>query len=460
MHVFGFSLARYIRICGSSDFDSIELDDHKIMNDNPENNSNPSLESLEHRPPPPYTCSRCCFDICRFCKYIFGPNFTTNRRKTWMAIAFFIFSSYLMSIANIITEFQWTKTDQNDIGILPDVGFQFADRYTPYLVGLTNYVPITINSMLVLVIVWCLTFGPSTHKLLVFRRYLFIQSMLQFARSITIIVTQLPNPDPFAVNHRKSWKEGTDVFYEAVLVAFQIRATVTDVFFSGHSINYVMIALTVSQYSGCLWLSSIVWSISLFSLYMIIATNFHYTIDVLIGFLLTYALWKAYHLALQIPQLRENSKFFEWFEGVSNIAHVSDMHGSKIEKESIFYKVPFNDFCYNFCNKNDEEKEDIKLQQMENNNISKELYVCRVCNEKRMNLDENLMIDNIYSVSESGIICEINEEQAEIQYSASSSQDLTDTNGDDYGNHHQSKLLAVERVSFSEDKMHSSIDLP
>jgi hypothetical protein len=55
----------------------------------------------------------------------------------------------------------------------------------------------------------------------------------------------------------------------------------------------------------------------IFALVGIIATRFHYTLDVFYGFIVTVALWKAYHFALACPSVFLHFRSFTWWESDS-----------------------------------------------------------------------------------------------------------------------------------------------
>ena len=94
----------------------------------------------------------------------------------------------------------------------------------------------------------------------------------------------------------------------------RIKATNNDVFYSGHTVVITLCAVCVETYSKRTWLIVLLWMYSLFSLYVIIATKFHYTIDVLIAFVLTVIIWKFYHMTMTIKGMRNHLPIFKWFE--------------------------------------------------------------------------------------------------------------------------------------------------
>ncbi|CAF1666154.1 unnamed protein product, partial [Didymodactylos carnosus] len=64
----------------------------------------------------------------------------------------------------------------------------------------------------------------------------------------------------------------------------------------------------------------LVWIYAITGYLFLIATRFHYTVDVFIGFLLSILTWKYYHFYIKTLFERSNimiTRFFIWFEGLS-----------------------------------------------------------------------------------------------------------------------------------------------
>ena len=241
-----------------------------------------------------------------------GPDRRSNRRRFWCVWLVFVVSSYIMCLANVATEYR-TKTKQLKHIILPDVGFDFAEMFTPEITTWIKWPDVSVGVASSFTALWVLVDGPKDQKFNVFRRFVTVTSMLYWLRSLCVISTQLPNP--FQTDDPKyHYKWSKDIVYEALLVLLRIKATNNDVFFSGHTVMITMCALTLETYSRRYWLIWSFWTIALFTLYVIIATKFHYTIDVVIAFALSVIIWKLYHLAMSIPELRNNYPVFKWVE--------------------------------------------------------------------------------------------------------------------------------------------------
>lgn len=132
------------------------------------------------------------------------------------------------------------------------------------------------------------------------------------------------------------------------LFLFQVHRTCADVFFSGHASNLTLMALiwhssshkkgtsltTMDPYgdifcSGiplhtsdykstlrCSFAKILVWTAAITGYVIIIATRFHYTLDVLLGIFLTCLVWSLYHHYLDGSRARPNgfNRLLVWLE--------------------------------------------------------------------------------------------------------------------------------------------------
>ena len=279
-----------------------------IMQMNPSKSSQNTVTSLD---------KSSCFRRCLCCAersliWLCGRDYTRNRRRFWCVLGLFIVSLYVMCLANVATEYRSMKHPCGNIS-LPDVGFDFADHVTPQIGKLIKIPDIAVPVALSITALWLIFDGPKKQKLPIFRRFFTITSIMYLLRSICVLSTQLPNPfqtdDPL---YHQKWS--SNIGYEALLALLRIKATNNDVFFSGHTILISMCAMMLSTYCRRKWMIALFWLYALFVLYVIIATKFHYTIDVVIGFALTVIIWKCYHLALSVEKVRNHHPIFKYFE--------------------------------------------------------------------------------------------------------------------------------------------------
>ncbi|CAF4567648.1 unnamed protein product [Rotaria sp. Silwood1] len=261
----------------------------------------------------------------------------------FFSIFFFLISLYINSLVQV-----WA--DRNApywIPTLPDIGHRLLPYWTYF--SINNYY-LLVAFLLVLI---RYIFQRDT-RLIVFRRWLFLQAVMFIMRSISIYITSLSVPLP-GCNTTAIGSPPIEAFY----IMFLIHTTCGDVLFSGHTVTLTLCALAWTTYSKgeehypIRWLwnqlksskqeiipgrpgwlypqldstgdplsfyltTYLVWIFTIIGYLLIIATRFHYTVDVFLGFLVSYLLWQTYHYYIKTLAERRSiiiTKFFLWFEG-------------------------------------------------------------------------------------------------------------------------------------------------
>jgi len=137
------------------------------------------------------------------------------------AFVFFFITLYINSLVQV-----WA--DRNSpywLPALPDIGHKLLPYWTYYPIN--NYYLLTA---FVLVIIRYIC-QPDI-RLIVFRRWLFIQALMFIMRSISIYVTSLSVPLP-GCNTTAVGSPPVEAFY----IMFLIHSTCGDVLFSGHTVT-------------------------------------------------------------------------------------------------------------------------------------------------------------------------------------------------------------------------------
>lgn len=124
-------------------------------------------------------------------------------------------------------------------------------------------------------------------------------------------MTVLPNP----------YKRCTPIitsnpFVSAFLIMIGSNATCADVFFSGHAamMGLCCMIFTSSMSRRLTLLKILVYIVTFVGWTIIIATRFHYTLDVFYGAVLSIVIWKVYHVIIY-ANFAKNNIFIVWFEG-------------------------------------------------------------------------------------------------------------------------------------------------
>lgn len=175
--------------------------------------------------------------------------------------------------------------------------------------------------------------GPLSLRWTVVQRLSLLWGTLFLFRSITTIITPLPNPDHTCV---PKLSYPNNMFLQALAI-FRGDLTCQDVLFSGHTVAITLPMLFVFKYlalapwsvldanTGWLSFSTLANNLGvpfiLAGYYCIAGSHFHYTIDVFVGALLCLLVFTAYHHLVQVVLLRKlhgGHRFYDflvdWFE--------------------------------------------------------------------------------------------------------------------------------------------------
>lgn len=152
--------------------------------------------------------------------------------------------------------------------------------------------------------------GPNSMRWIIIRRWVVILGMLFVLRGFSIIATVLPNP---AKNCEKKITY-QNIWREAFYLMLGQDVTCTDVLYSGHTINITLCALLWIEYNNRApyvrdgWVNWLVkfavsaWSLTAYV--VIVASHWHYTVDVWIGFWMTFFVFRYFHKTIRVVELQ------------------------------------------------------------------------------------------------------------------------------------------------------------
>ena len=246
---------------------------------------------------------------------------------------FFIFSTYVNALGATIAG--WRTPDLANNKGLPDIMRDFVlptKRLQEYLgTDATRKLPDYFVTGHVIIAALVVYFDRRRWTIL--RRLLVIFGMVSVLRAFCVVATSLPDTSPHCSaqwDHMEAGGSGyyktQPIFPRAFIRAFKLLAdpsitTCGDLVFSGHTVTYVLFSLIVSHYKNLDWqippffwqtdkgplygfriqkqtaelLSILVWVFCFLGMGAILVTEFHYTIDVAIGFYIAHRTWYYYH---------------------------------------------------------------------------------------------------------------------------------------------------------------------
>jgi len=267
---------------------------------------------------------------------LFGVDelFTIKEQWPQLIVAITLGSSaiYFDCLAQVYLQLHTIKTDV----VLEDLGFTLLPRWDNVAINdytLCLFAIITVGRFIVLT-------GPFSIRLTIIRRWFILVGILFFIRGCSIIFTVLPNPAKECVSTvKRTGKSGIGM--QALYVMFGQRVTCADVLYSGHTFNLTLGLLVWWNYSHLcpLWRTSRMYlpfgkifpSIYCVVAYtIIIASHFHYTVDVWLGFWMTYFVWNYYHEAIKSSPFYASpfSIFITWMEAEATDLHYWRMRGT------------------------------------------------------------------------------------------------------------------------------------
>ena len=200
--------------------------------------------------------------------------------------------------------------------VLYDLGFEVLPYIPTKSYGFSIPDLCALASATLIGVCLVLNFPPSLSVILL-RRILVIAAFAYIGRAISIPLTLLPNPDPDCVPTLDS----SSLLRSVLLIPFGVTMTCSDCFYSGHSLPISCALFTWIDYMRSHRLRPIGILVSIAALLGIIATHFHYTVDVFYGFIATAIIWRAYHFALCCPSVLFHFPFIMWWERMDAIGN-------------------------------------------------------------------------------------------------------------------------------------------
>lgn len=221
---------------------------------------------------------------------------------------------------------------KNEMVTLWDVTF----AYLPFVHTSTPADMFAGLSCLIALVRFAVLPGPFSMRWTFLSRAFVIWGLLFACRSITISVTPLPNPYHSCVP-RITFPD--NIWLEAVFLFPGVgnELTCQDVMFSGHTVMGTLFTLFLMRYKTlapwsrlstderCCTLPVFFDVLAAFWLlggyFFITASHFHYTVDVLVGVMMTVLCFNSYHYVVKIIWLRKQhparasfTPFLRWFE--------------------------------------------------------------------------------------------------------------------------------------------------
>ena len=271
----------------------------------------------------------------------FTPTFLWNNLTSPMLITFvfLMLCMYINCVSQVFVQYRSVRIVAEP---LPDLGFDVLPTTNHHWPD--YFVSFFLSTTTVRFFFGCTVTGFRIRRH-IFRRHIFCLGVLFIFRGFSIVCTMLPNPLLGCETDVKF-----SPWYEALRIMARQTATCADVMYSGHTVNISMCALTWHHYSHVVPLTLsdplfgrcgkatnklgelerlttvklVVWIIAALGYLSIVASHFHYTLDVFIGLLLSVCIFKWHHSSIRQMHLRDTwfNKILMWSERGAEDLHI------------------------------------------------------------------------------------------------------------------------------------------
>eukprot|EP01100_Stratorugosa_tubuloviscum_P014009 TRINITY_DN725_c2_g1_i2.p1 TRINITY_DN725_c2_g1~~TRINITY_DN725_c2_g1_i2.p1 ORF type:complete len:393 (-),score=133.25 TRINITY_DN725_c2_g1_i2:85-1125(-) len=224
-----------------------------------------------------------------------------------MSLTLFIVVTYFELVAVL----QANLVMDRSLHSLPDLGFRLIEPAIPELGWFCNF---NVGFLIFLTLFRALY---HRNRLDLLRRYFVILSSVYILRALCIISTCLPDPYPPCKDYQVTSNKSIFLqVFDKIKASFKGEGELDcgDVFFSGHTAVLTSCSLLWTHYTTNIIFIIAVWLLSVFTCFCMLAARFHYTIDILFGFLSTIVFWYYYHRCAFNEDFKRRSRFWAWWE--------------------------------------------------------------------------------------------------------------------------------------------------
>ncbi|XP_053716331.1 phosphatidylcholine:ceramide cholinephosphotransferase 2-like [Synchiropus splendidus] len=248
----------------------------------------------------------------RHCDYvkITVPEERSNRlpKEWWKTGVAFLYAVFnLLFTTVVITIVHERVPDKSVSPPLPDKFFDYVDR-VPWAFTVTE-----VNG-LILVGLWLLQWLFLKHRAIIGRRCFFLIGTLYFYRCVTMYITTLPVPGKHMVCAPKLYNDSTGKIWRILRLISGGGLSLTgshlmcgDFLYSGHTVMLTLSYLFIKEYSPpwMRWYQWLCWLLSASGVICILIAHEHYSIDVVVGYIVTTRTFWWYHTMANTHALRQ-----------------------------------------------------------------------------------------------------------------------------------------------------------
>lgn len=201
-------------------------------------------------------------------------------KRLFLSVGLYLVSLYLAGVLGELADERNRSRHP-----LTDIGFDIVPRLGHAWNALPNYFLVPIGAATLVRI------AVDHRRVGIFTRLFSVWGIVFILRGVSVVLTSLPDPSDLCREHRaaaSAWKW-------LLPMAYPICG---DLFFSGHTVMFVLCALVWTRYGGRLPAAA-AWLVAAAGVLSLIATRYHYSIDVLYGALIATVMWVLYDVDLR-----------------------------------------------------------------------------------------------------------------------------------------------------------------
>ncbi|XP_070544343.1 sphingomyelin synthase-related protein 1-like [Ptychodera flava] len=241
------------------------------------------------------------------------PGFETEPWKTFASFIYFLFAVFVTTFIESIVHDR--LPDPEKYPPLPDIILDNVPL-SPLAGTASEVILVILGATLVIVSVL------HKHRMIIIRRFLCMVGTLYLLRDVTIGVTSLPECGqgiPCTHEHEYTVQERLKL---AFMTFVKLGLTSTGgrlcgaYIFSGHAMMMTNMAFFITEYTPkkLYALKVLSWVLCFSGMICVLASHGHYTVDVVLGFYITYSMFVHYHSFASSRSIRKRFKWTKmWF---------------------------------------------------------------------------------------------------------------------------------------------------
>ncbi|XP_063412797.1 sphingomyelin synthase-related protein 1-like [Mytilus trossulus] len=224
----------------------------------------------------------------------FRKKLKLDRRKFALSVLYLFCSHFFSGFA--VTYAQENLPDKKKYPPLPDIILDNLP-FIPWAYRVTE------GAIFFLIIIGLIMLFFHKYRFLVIQRLMIIAATIYLLRSFCVMSTAIPMPQKEYNCNRIEVKDGWERlarvvrFYAAIGLKSNGIKTCGDYVYSGHTAIMTLLVLSINEYTprSMICLHTLNWIVGIFGVFFILLGHGHYTLDILLAFVISSKLFSYHH---------------------------------------------------------------------------------------------------------------------------------------------------------------------